>query len=553
MEENKIIEISKTDYPIAKYGDTGWRRKDYIYSNYQILKNWEKIENIETREFLKNNEIIIKDRSLGQIKNYFKKFGFISDDYKLTELGEKFIEDQNNYFGGINKQSYIILIQILNIRIKNNQDLNFSFLDFIEKLLIKNDYQKFKNLLCESIGYFVPLEKNISSFSQYWEELKDFVSGNNKEVKIYTNHLFKLYDSNNLTYENFKNNINLNLAGFRELKNLLFDKNKKLKIEYGNLSKLLNLQYKGRFENNLLKEYYDLTKRIFLSTDIFYYEKRDGKEIIKLKEFWFSFFKENLNNIKKFSKKHNLFLSKEELLKKLKIKKIDETLIKKYNFEEIFNLQYSKNTIGNLFNFLYSDKKFYEDSYLYGISKPLVLEFLISLILYSKLKHRNYKIEEITNLIFNNEYKPINTATGGKADIEVIEKNKNFVYTCELTLMVKQAQMYNEIEPTQRHLMKHKDYNRDLSFSIFTAKEFDRNFLNQLKDNKLLNDNDETEFLNIFPFSLESWNYIYEKVEDFNLVIDKINEFISNKQNLKNKNYNDWFDLINKEIQEIKP
>jgi len=558
MKKNKVFTIEDNHYPVSKYGDTGWRRGDYIFSNTIILENLEKLDDPNTQEYLQNIELIRKGRKIHQIDNYLKKIGLIDkigDARVKTPLGIEFLKEEEKYLGGIYKTNYIILLQLLNIKIKYEDKTYHPFLDLIKKM-VTNDYKpkEFKEELINSFTFLDVFKNKIDSFKitndeEYLCNFKKFIKKNWKGTEPFIKDLLKLFNNNKLTFIEFENiRSNSNKRYNIYFKNELF-KNKVLIIN--DIKVLFKKHLLSRARHNIESEYYDLTKRIFLSTGIFSYEKVEGIYNVNLKKYWHSFFKSNLSELENFNKEHSIFLNKDKFINNYKLNIPNEKNIEPYNFEHIYE-KYYKNSILGLFDFIYNRKSFYSNDYIEGISRPLALEFLISLVLFSKLKENNvYKIEDITNIIFSDDYKPLNVATGGKADIEIIKKPENYLYNIELSLMIGRNLNKNEIEPTRAHLIKNKCFfNKEKSFAIFTAKEMENNlnFLGDLKDLHSYDMDTKTK-INTFAFKLETWKYIYEKINDFNIVLNEIQKNIE-QETFKNS-VSIWIKNINEKITKL--
>lgn len=139
----------------------------------------------------------------------------------------------------------------------------------------------------------------------------------------------------------------------------------------------------------------------------------------------------------------------------------DTTDLRKSALEK-FAAEYSKETIYTELHKV-CNKMASTDYMLKLLPGPVRLEFLTSIAMV-----QNFENLDVTpNYIIDDEGLPVNTASGGKADIICFDKE--YQSLVEVTLMCgRQDQVNNEIVPIRRHLLEEKK-NQEKTFSVFVA------------------------------------------------------------------------------------
>lgn len=153
-----------------------------------------------------------------------------------------------------------------------------------------------------------------------------------------------------------------------------------------------------------------------------------------------------------------------------------------------------------------------QDILLKYINRPTRLEFLTAVYLQKKFTDciitPNYSVDD--------EGIPKFTASGGKADIECIDKNHNSLF--EVTLLCdKQGQTVNEIVPIRRHLLSTLEMNEQ-SFSVFIAPRIHPDTIEMVEWYK------HKDNINILPFTIN--NFINE-FNPINNLTELANKYIN--------------------------
>jgi len=176
-------------------------------------------------------------------------------------------------------------------------------------------------------------------------------------------------------------------------------------------------------------------------------------------------------------------------------------------------------------------------------NQPILLEKLSALSLHAL----NDAIEIKPNYPVGDDNEPTFTAPAGKPDIECFYKNFNAI--CEVTMLTRRDQWYNEGQPVMRHLRDFENSHKKLSYCLFIAPKLHRDTLNTFWNS--IKYEYEGEPQKILPFTIANFTKILKillrmknegRFLRHELLID-LYESILNDIN-KHKNVHDWFETI---------
>jgi hypothetical protein len=225
------------------------------------------------------------------------------------------------------------------------------------------------------------------------------------------------------------------------------------------------------------------------------------------------------------------FKKKEERLLKL----VNEVFTKE-NIITIFQNIYPRNDlhVRKLIKEWYSD---------YEATIPALFEYLLGIAFYW-ISEKEVNISSILNSNLDSNLLPNTHAAGGKADVIIHFKKKD--YLIEATLSENDGQRKMEAEPVPRHLARHIIENNKNSIAIFVAGQLDPNNLVVLRNYKFSrwyssDGTSSVDSMSILPLSIE--NMIYLLKNDY-----KFDEIQSNIEDLINSDLTDGFEWYKQKV-----
>jgi len=217
-------------------------------------------------------------------------------------------------------------------------------------------------------------------------------------------------------------------------------------------------------------------------------------------------------------------------LQNFALKKKEERLL------ELVNTVFIKENIIKIFENIYPRKddqirklikEWYQD---YEASIPALFEYLLGISFYW-LSEKQVRISNILNSGLDANLLPKTHTAGGKADIVVRYKDRD--YLIEATLSDNDGQRKMEAEPVPRHLAKHILEVNPNSLTLFVAGQLDPNNLVVLRNYKFSfwynSDGNIVETMNILPLSVSNMIYILKKENDFNKLEKKFETVLNSE------------------------
>ena len=387
----------------------------------------------------------------------------------------------------------------------------------------------------------------------------------------------------------------------REYINDIFEFRKEIKINQGNLRELYDKKYKAiARENNIkvntINDYKDVTRRYLLISGIFL-EKGNGltinpnykkqskslsNEIDSMewreKENYFK----RLTDFPKLSINENkellidLVKSNQEFIKDsgasisepkyegsiedLEVFRVtQENLIRHINEKEYaHNQRYKTDVILKWINYLEIGKSPNEEfddeyiSYRKSDERPKLLEWIIWRAFLSINSLQNEPFES-RNFKIDNNFKPINHAPGGGADL-VFEFEK-FILVVELTWLTTSRQISNEVMPVANHVAEVAFNTEKKVFGLLIAPKIEPNTLQQYKNMGavILNfeGNEIEQNIELIPITIGQFKNFFEKIPKASPNNpDKILSILNNcrDKDIIQRSYSEWREHISNQF-----
>lgn len=487
-------ELIQNIYSYKKHYDY----KKTIYESLLISENTE-ISIINTRLFLENYQISDNEKLktlLYSILPHGK-----GDSFKDKTI--KLFQDIFTYWLNKDKWNHQIKKTFIIRKLKNRyKDINSKK---------SSDYQEF---LFNSQS--LKLGSDWNNIINFFENT-NLISSVNEEQFIVNFHIFYMYIKKLSVCEEYRD---LNTRHLKLLDVFIFEHDKiKLDLIFWYLFKLVKNDllttpilpldvYKNKLESTQksISEIYD-----FLSIDIV---ELTSKIAIDFPEI-------NSIGLQNFTlkKKEDRFL---DLL---------ENVFTKDNIVKIFENIYPRNDneIRKIIKDLYSD---------YDATIPALFEYLLGISLYW-ISQKQFKISSILSSGLDSNLLPKSHAPGGKADVVVRCKNKD--YLIEATLSENDGQRKMEAEPVPRHLARHILDNNPNSLALFVAGQLEPNNLVVLRNYKFSpwysSDGKVVESMDILPLSISNMIYLLKNETNF----EKLEKDFEDILNSETRNGKDWY------------
>lgn len=328
-------------------------------------------------------------------------------------------------------------------------------------------------------------------------------------------------------------------------------------------SRLFLAQFYNSKRSDLIREYSDMTKRIFNLTGVLSFEnglinlihpwliKKVTRVISEMKGFsergTYQSYEENINSV--FFK--DLTISEILGIAQPEIEQIKREIMKEYHVETVHDLQlvveaekeerfrtmidkdFPKSKIVSLLK-LFSDRTQKNDKKIQkqvsdAATVPTIFEYIVAIAWYH-LSNKDYSIRGSLNLALDGDLRPLTHATGGDGDI-IIHKEKH-ILMLEVTLMDKNAQKRGEMEPVIRHTTNLSIREQKKVLTIFIADELDNNVMNIFRASSMV--------------ELESTQERGKRIKGVSIFSMRINEIIQLIES--NTCENDVIEVLNEEF-----
>ena len=202
----------------------------------------------------------------------------------------------------------------------------------------------------------------------------------------------------------------------------------------------------------------------------------------------------------------------------------------------LVNTVFTKENIIKIFENIYPRKdeqvrKLIKEWYIdYEATIPALFEYLLGISFYW-FSEKQVKISDILNSGLDSNLLPKTHTAGGKADIVVRWKEKD--YLIEATLSENDGQRKMEAEPVPRHLAKHILEINPNSLALFVASQLDKNNLVVLRNYKFSpwynNDGKIVETMSILPLSVSNIIYLLKNETNFNKIESKFETLLNSE------------------------
>lgn len=164
---------------------------------------------------------------------------------------------------------------------------------------------------------------------------------------------------------------------------------------------------------------------------------------------------------------------------------------------------------------------------------PTIFEYIIAIAWYY-LSEKNFSIRKSVNLSLDGNFLPLTHAAGGDGDIVI--KYSDFILMLEVTLMDRNAQKRGELEPVIRHAtnLTVKESDKEV-LTIFIADELDQNVVNLFRAASIVQlestqqKGQQTDGVNIFSLSIEEIIHLLERKIEYQKIVKGIREHFSIK------------------------
>jgi hypothetical protein len=492
-------------------------------------------------------------------------FEFVTFLWSSSQTKEELVRNISNY--KINSNYRLTLYQSIkdskNTQIAaNNINLFFSEYSITDKT-------EFKNLLFSILPHGkgdTYKEKTILFFydlHQYWVQKKSFSIQKKKDF-IQNKVKSRYRDMSSISSKVYMEAI-FGESYSTEIGNLVvqFENSELLSSESENEFILnFHLLYMYIKKLSVCLEYQDLNIRHLKLLDIFVFEF--GR--VKLDLLFFYIFKINKNSLldipilDRDSYRINLESSHQKIgdiypFLKIDISKLIETISKDYpeieslglsNFAfrkkeerllKLVNEVFTKENIITIFENIYPRndahvRKLLRDWYSeYDATIPALFEYLLGIAFYW-ISEKEINLSSILSCNLDSNLLPNSHAPGGKADVIIHYKDKD--YLIEATLSENDGQRKMEAEPVPRHLAKHIIENNKNSIAIFVAGQLDPNNLVVLRNYKFSkwyssDGNNSVESMDILPLTIENMIYLLKNEYKFETIQSKFEDLVNSE------------------------
>ena len=400
---------------------------------------------------IKNNSINSKAKFARQKTSLLLQFGFINVSHEITDLGRKMLENGEGSIPIVSNQQEAFIVAVLNFSKHNDQ---FGL-------------RVFERLMNEE---FITISefKNMMVLERYSDEEKKEIINSIYDVEsfieLFPNRKSKSY---NAAWSEIWNTIGTstnrqifeaipNTKTGTQIKKIIFGSSKKRDVNFPKVTQITREDFMQHLftakEMSLVEDYFDLNKRVLISTGIFLFS--DGR--IHLSRYFkrifngISFEMETITDLQSIVPDSldengiNIIMEESSIFDHI-------ILTRNQEFEEWISNTVTIDVLIELLSNII-DKRFDRIINFFGtddIVNNIAAEFIIG-IAYHYLTHRVTNFSDSWNGTYNEMFVPIMRAPGGNPDFNFIIDNK--VIIVEPTISSGMAQTNMEITQASRHL-----------------------------------------------------------------------------------------------------